>query len=90
IIGGLLIGIGFGILLRNDTSTGGLDLVAKLLTDNRRMNVGVIIWGLDAIIVSIGGILFSADTFFLSVATVSAGGVATSLFTALPMSKKAQ
>ncbi len=88
LIGGLLIGTGFGLLLRYETSTGGLDLVAKLITDNRRMNVGVIIWGLDAIIVSIGGLLFNADTFFLSVATVSAGGIATSLLTAFPPIKK--
>ncbi|MFC5528012.1 YitT family protein [Cohnella yongneupensis] len=81
VIGGLFIGLGFGILLRYNTSTGGLDLLAKLLTDNRRLNVGIIIWLLDAIIVSIGGLLFSADTFFLSVATVCAGGIVTSLFT---------
>jgi Uncharacterized conserved protein len=87
VFGGLLIGIGFGILLRYDTSTGGLDLVAKIMTDKRRMNVGVFLWILDAFIVSIGGILFSADTFFLSVATVSAGGIATSLFTAFPAHK---
>jgi uncharacterized membrane-anchored protein YitT (DUF2179 family) len=83
-IGGLLIGVGFGILLRYNTSTGGLDLVAKLLTDKRRINVGIIIWILDAIIVSIGGMLFSADTFFLSAATVCAGGLATSLCIAFP------
>lgn len=83
-IGGLLIGLGFGILLRNNTSTGGLDLLAKLLTDHRRMNVGILIWILDAIIVSIGGLLFSADTFYLSVATVCSGGIATSLCTAIP------
>lgn len=81
VAGGLLIGLGFGILLRFNTSTGGLDLLAKLLTEHVRINVGVLILALDAIIVSIGGILFSADTFFLSVATVCAGGIVTSLFT---------
>ncbi|WP_027087348.1 YitT family protein [Cohnella panacarvi] len=90
VIGGLLIGVGFGTLLRYDTSTGGLDLLAKLITDEKRMNVGIILWILDAIIVSIGGLLFSADTFFLSVATVSAGGITTSLFTAVPSAKKIQ
>lgn len=88
VVGGLLIGLGFGILLRHETSTGGLDLLAKLLTDKKHINVGIIIWILDAIIVSIGGWLFSADTFFLSVATVSAGGLATSLYLALPSTNK--
>lgn len=89
-IGGLLIGIGFGILLRYNTSTGGLDLLAKLLTTNRRINVGIMIWITDALIVSIGGLLFSADTFFLSVATVCAGGLATSIFTAIPAPNKSK
>lgn len=88
VIGGLIIGIGFGLLLRYDASTGGLDLMAKLLTQNRKFNVGILIWILDAIIVSVGGLLFSADTFFLSVATVSAGGIATILCTALPPIQK--
>lgn len=83
-VGGLIIGVGFGILLRNNTSTGGLDLLAKLLTDHRKLNVGVLLWTIDAIIVTIGGLLFSADTFFLSIATVSSGGIATSLYTAIP------
>ncbi|MFD0675009.1 YitT family protein [Cohnella sp. GCM10027633] len=89
-VGGLFIGLGFGILLRYNTSTGGLDLLAKLITAKRRINVGIIIWILDAVIVSIGGMLFSADTFYLSVATVCAGGLATSLFTAIPTPNKSK
>ncbi|MFC5401606.1 YitT family protein [Cohnella soli] len=81
IIGGMLIGIGFGILLRIDASTGGIDLVAKLLSHRMRINVGVLILMMDAIVVGLGGLLFSADTFFLSVATITAGGLATSLCT---------
>jgi uncharacterized membrane-anchored protein YitT (DUF2179 family) len=81
VIGGLFIGVGFGILLRNDTSTGGVDLLAKLLAARLRINVGVLIMTMDAIVVIIGGMLFSVDTFFLSLATISAGGLATGLCT---------
>ncbi|QMV41576.1 YitT family protein [Cohnella cholangitidis] len=81
IVGGLFIGIGFGILLRFDTSTGGIDLLAKLLAGKLRINVGILILLMDAIVVSMGGLLFSVDTFFLSVATISSGGLATSLCT---------
>jgi uncharacterized membrane-anchored protein YitT (DUF2179 family) len=81
VVGGLCIGIGFGIMLRYDTSTGGIDLLAKLLSVKLRVNVGVLILCMDAIVVIAGGLLFSADTFFLSVATISAGGLATSLCT---------
>lgn len=81
VCGGCLIGIGFGILLRNDTSTGGMDLLAILLTKSLRLNVGILILVMDAVVVTLGGLLFSADTFFLSLAAITAGGLATSLCT---------
>ncbi len=81
VIGGICIGLGFGILLRFDTSTGGVDLLAKLLSKKLQVNVGVLILLMDAVVVITGGMLFSVDTFFLSVATISAGGLATSLCT---------
>jgi uncharacterized membrane-anchored protein YitT (DUF2179 family) len=80
-VGGVCIGIGFGILLRFDTSTGGIDLVAKLLAKRLHLNVGILILIMDAVVVIAGGLLFSVDTFFLSIATISAGGLATSLCT---------
>jgi len=81
IAGGALIGIGFGILLKFDTSTGGIDLLAKLLAHRLKINVGVLILFMDAIVVVSGGLLFSLDTFFLSVATITSGGLATSFCT---------
>jgi uncharacterized membrane-anchored protein YitT (DUF2179 family) len=81
VAGGICIGIGFGILLRFDASTGGIDLLAKLLARRLRINVGILILMMDAIVVILGGLLFSKDTFFLSIATISAGGLATSLCT---------
>jgi uncharacterized membrane-anchored protein YitT (DUF2179 family) len=81
VAGGICIGIGFGILLRFDTSTGGIDLLAKLLAKRLRINVGILILMMDAIVVIVGGLLFSKDTFFLSIATIVSGGLATSLCT---------
>ncbi|MFC4601532.1 YitT family protein [Cohnella hongkongensis] len=81
IAGGTCIGIGFGILLKYDTSTGGVDLLAKLLAKRVKLNVGILILMMDSLVIALGGILFSLDTFFLSVATITSGGVATSLCT---------
>jgi uncharacterized membrane-anchored protein YitT (DUF2179 family) len=81
VAGGICIGIGFGVLLRFDTSTGGIDLLAKLMAKKFRINVGILILMMDAIVVIVGGLLFSKDTFFLSIATITAGGMATSLCT---------
>jgi len=81
IVGGTFIGIGFGILLKFDTSTGGVDLLAKLLAKKMKINVGILILVLDAIVIGAGGLLFSLDTFFLSLATITSGGLATSFCT---------
>lgn len=82
VLGGTCIGVGFGLLLRHDASTGGIDLLAKLYGSRLRINVGLLILVTDAIVVAIGGVLFSLDTLLLSIAAVSVGGLATSLCTA--------
>jgi uncharacterized membrane-anchored protein YitT (DUF2179 family) len=86
-IGGLFIGCGFGIMLRYDLSTGGMDLLAHYLARSSSINVGIIIFGLDAFIVSLGGLIFSAETFLLSIMNISVGAMATSLCTWKPSPK---
>lgn len=81
VLGGTCVGTGFGIMLRYETSTGGMDLLAKYIAKVVSINVGVLIFILDGVIVSLGGLLLSAETFFLSVVSITAGGVATSLCT---------
>jgi uncharacterized membrane-anchored protein YitT (DUF2179 family) len=81
IIGGVFVGLGIGIMLRFETSTGGTDLLAQFLSENFKMNVGVMIFIIDALVICMGGLLLSGDTFLLSVLTISFVGVATSLCT---------
>lgn len=81
VVGGVCIGVGFGIMLRNNTSTGGIDLLAKLAARRLGINVGILILLMDAMVVCIGGVLFSAETFFLSIATIGVGGLATTFVT---------
>ncbi|WP_336786282.1 YitT family protein [Paenibacillus sp. MMO-177] len=81
VLGGFCIGTGLGIMLRNGTSTGGTDLLAHFLSRYIPLNVGVIIFLTDFIIIGTGAILLPEDTFLLSLITVAAGGVATSLCT---------
>jgi uncharacterized membrane-anchored protein YitT (DUF2179 family) len=76
---GILIGIGIGIMLRYETSTGGTDMLAQFLSKAFSVNVGVIILVIDAIIIALGGLLISPETFFLSIVTIIFVGVATSL-----------
>ena len=80
-IGGALIGAGLGLMLRNDASTGGTDLLAHFLARYLPVNVGVIILLMDAVIIGIGGVLLSGSTFAYSILTIVAGGFTTGMIT---------
>lgn len=81
IIGGFLMGTGLGLMLRFKASTGGTDLLAKFIQRYIPLNVGVIIFLSDAVIIGAGGLLISKETFFHSILTIVSGGVATGLCT---------
>lgn len=81
IIGGFLMGSGLGLMLRFKASTGGTDLLAKFLKRYIPLNVGIIIFLTDILIIGAGGLLISKETFFHSLLTIFSGGVATGLCT---------
>ncbi|WP_445677949.1 YitT family protein [Robertmurraya sp. FSL R5-0851] len=81
ILGGIFIGVGIGIMLWYETSTGGTDLIAQFLSKLFNINVGMIIFVIDTVVISIGGWLISKDTFLLSILTVIFVGFFTSFCT---------
>lgn len=81
ITGGLLVGIGTGLMLRFKTSTGGTDLVAQFFSDMFSVNVGIVIFFIDSIVIGLGGLLISQETFILSIITITAVGFSTTLST---------
>lgn len=81
VIGGTLVGVGIGIMLKYETSTGGTDLLAQFMSDLFSVNVGIAILMIDTLVVAIGGLLISQETFILSLITIFSVGVATSLIT---------
>lgn len=81
IIGGLLVGIGIGTMLKYETSTGGTDLLAQFISEMFRINVGVVILLIDALVVTIGGFLISPETLLLSLITIFVVGISTSIMT---------
>ncbi|WP_409344408.1 YitT family protein [Paenibacillus sp. MBLB4367] len=80
-LGGWMIGCGIGAMLRYGASTGGTDLLAHLLKKIVKVNVGIIVFMIDGIVVGLGGLLLSAETLLLSIVSITAGGIATSLCT---------
>lgn len=81
IIGGAFVGLGIGFMLRNNTSISGADMLAQILSNGLHINVGVMIFLLDAIVISLGGFLISLNTFYYSIITIIAVGFATSVVT---------
>lgn len=81
IIGGFLMGTGLGIMLRFKASTGGTDLLAQFIKRYVPLNLGFIIFLTDFMIIGVGGLLISKETFFHSILTIISGGVATGLCT---------
>ncbi|MFJ8237596.1 YitT family protein [Ureibacillus sp. NPDC094379] len=81
ILGGFFVGLGIGIMLRHETSTGGTDLLAQFISDKTKVNVGIIIFFIDSAVVLLGGILLSTNTLLLSIITILVVGLTTSVVT---------
>lgn len=78
-IGGLLVGIGIGVMLRYETSTGGTDLLAQLLTKFTSINIGIIIFLIDGIIITSGIQVVGLEKFFYSLLTIICVGFMTTV-----------
>ncbi|MCT8136545.1 YitT family protein [Anaerobacillus sp. CMMVII] len=84
IVGGVLLGIGVGVMFLYDISTGGLDLLAQMIADLLKTNVGIFIFIIDLLVVIAGISVITYDELVLSAIAVAATGVTT---TAIVMGK---
>ncbi|NKE05569.1 MULTISPECIES: YitT family protein [Mesobacillus] len=79
ILGGILVGCGIGLMLRYETSTGGMDLLAQLIHKFFPVNVGILIFLIDGIVVLSGLKIIGMEKFFYSLLTITCVGLMTSL-----------
>lgn len=79
IMGGILVGTGIGLMLRYETSTGGTDLLAQLLTLKTSINVGILIFLIDGLVVLGGLNVVGLQKFMYSFLTIIFVGIMTSL-----------
>ena len=73
ILGGIFVGVGIGMMLKQGISTGGLDLLALLISKIIHINVGIIIFIFDFAIVLLGSYFLGSSRFqytFLTIAIV--------------------
>ncbi len=81
ILGGIFVGIGIGIMLKHGISTGGMDLLALLLSKILHINVGIIIFIFDFGIVFMGSFLIGGTRFHYTLLTIAIVFLFTSLIT---------
>lgn len=67
VLGSLLSGIGYGLIVSQNTSTGGSDLMAMIVTKlNPRLTTGMVMTMLDLVVVTISGLLEGTENFVIS------------------------
>jgi uncharacterized membrane-anchored protein YitT (DUF2179 family) len=79
ILGGMIIGIGVGIMLRLHISPGGVDLLALLISKSTRINPGIVIFIIDAFIIITGIIILKDITLIYSIITIFCVGLCVGL-----------
>lgn len=87
LMGGVLIGLGTGLMLRYKTSTGGTDLLAQLISKAFSLNIGIVIFMIDGLIVTAGLSFLGEVTFIFSCLTILTVGVISSLIIGQPNSR---
>lgn len=83
IIGAVIIGSGVGVMLRNHVSPGGMDLLALIIAKWSKVNVGVIMFAMDAVIIITGLFLLQDVKLFYSLVIVAIVGLMASLITTI-------
>jgi uncharacterized membrane-anchored protein YitT (DUF2179 family) len=83
IIGGVIVGLGVGIMLRNHISPGGMDLLALLLAKWTKINVGIIAYAIDTVIIMSSLFLLQEPRLLYSLLIVSIVGLLATVLTSV-------
>ena len=71
LLGGLMIGMGVGIMLRNDASPGGIDLLVFLISKSTSINVGFLLILIDSLIILFGLWILGDKILLYSLITIA-------------------
>ena len=70
IYGGILCGVGMGIVFRSGGTTGGTDLMARLLQQTTGTSVGKTLLMIDGVVVSLAAIAFELEVALYAMITI--------------------
>ena len=68
VFGGIILGAGVGLIIRNGACLDGTEIVSIILTSKIPFSVGEIVMGLNVVIFSVAGLVFGLDRALYSVA----------------------
>lgn len=75
ITGTLIIGVGLGIVFSQNASTGGTDIIAKILNKYFHLDMGKSMQAVDALVVILGGLTFGVSMALYSFLCVILNGI---------------
>lgn len=70
ITGGVLFGFGLGIIYKEGYTTGGIDIVTKILNKYYKISFGVATFILDGIVTMLGAFIFGFETLVYSIVAI--------------------
>ncbi|MBE6024574.1 MAG: YitT family protein [Cellulosilyticum sp.] len=70
VVAGLLHGLGTGIIFRGNGSTGGTDIIAKIIYDHFSINMATVTLALNAIIIGLSIYFFDINIAVLTISTM--------------------
>ncbi|WP_110929037.1 YitT family protein [Bacillus massiliglaciei] len=70
LFGGVLTGAGIGIIFRGSGSSGGLDIIAVLLTKKHDFPLGALLSAMNAVVVLISGFVFGWDAALYTLVSI--------------------
>ncbi|SET14577.1 Uncharacterized membrane-anchored protein YitT, contains DUF161 and DUF2179 domains [Oceanobacillus limi] len=70
VFGGLIAGIGVGMTLKFGASTGGMDIVAMVLSRMKDKPIGVYFLSLNAVIIALAGVLYEPENALYTLVTL--------------------
>ena len=71
LLGGMIMGVGLGLILRTGASSGGVDLISIMVNKkNEKMPIAWIMFGIDGVIIVLGAFVFGLKKGVYSVISV--------------------
>lgn len=81
--GGVLIGVGISFMLTTKSSAGGTDLLALMISKKTNINVGVLIFIIDILVIFIGSVFIPDAHIINSGIMIIVVGITTSVITSI-------